>query len=86
MSVVGKNEIVLQWEQGENLVFQRVFLNPEQKKIEKHEQRKKVFKTKCKVQGKCCNLNIYSGSIENLVSTVVMEKMKLKILDHPNPY
>jgi hypothetical protein len=54
--------IVLQQEQGENLLFQRVLLKSEQKEAKEPEQRKKVFKTKCKVQGKCCNLIIDGGS------------------------
>jgi hypothetical protein len=85
-SVVGENVIVLQQEQGENLMFQRVLLKYEQKATEELEQRNKVFKTKCKVQGKCCNLVIDGGSTENLVSTEVMEKLKLKRLVHPTPY
>lgn len=67
-------------------MFRRVLLKPEKKVVEEPKQRKKVFKTKCKVQGKCCNLIIDGGSTENLVSTKVMEKLKLKSLVHPNPY
>jgi hypothetical protein len=78
--------IVLQQEQGENLLFRRVLLKSEQKEAKEPEQRKKVFKTKCKVQGKCCNLIIDGGSTENLVSTEVMNKLNLTRLNHPNPY
>lgn len=50
--IVGENVMVVQQEQGENLMFQRVFLKPKKKALEEPEQRKHVFKTKCKVQGK----------------------------------
>jgi len=50
-------------------------------------QRRKVLKTKCKVQGKCCNLVIDGhGGTKNLVSTKIMDNLKLKSLVHPNPY
>jgi hypothetical protein len=85
-TVVGGNVEVLQQEKGENLMFRRVLLKPETKVAEEPEQRKKVFKTKCKIQDKCCHLVIDGGSTKNLVSTEVMEKLKLKIIPHPNPY
>ena len=67
-------------------MFRRVLVKLEKKEAKGPEQRKKVFKTKCKVQGKCCNLIIDGGSNENLMSTEVMEKLKLKSLVHPNTY
>ena len=85
-SIAGENVIVLPQEQGKNLMFRRVLLKPEQQLIEELEQRKRVFKTKCKMQNKCCNLIIYGGSIENLVSIVVKRKLNLKCEPHPNPY
>jgi len=85
-SVVGENVMVLQQEQGDNLMFRRVPLQTERKIAEEPEQRKIILKTKCKVQGKCCNLIIDGGSTENLVSTEVMEKLKFKCISHPNPY
>ena len=84
--VVGDNVTVLQQEQGENLMFRRVLLRPKKKLMEEPEQRKRVFKTKCKVQGKCCNLVIDGGNTENLVSTEVKRKLNLKCEPHPNPY
>jgi hypothetical protein len=45
---VGGNVEVLQQEQGENLMFRRVLINPETKAAEGPEQRNTVFKTKCK--------------------------------------
>ena len=47
-------------------------------------QRKTLFRTtKCKSQGKCCKMVIDSGSIDNLVSTEMVEKLGLKRMKHP---
>ena len=40
----------------------------------------------CKVQGKCCKMVIDSGSIDNLVSIEMVEKLSLKKTKHPVPY
>lgn len=85
-SSFGEYMIVLQQEQGENLMFRRVLLKPKKKAMKELEQRKKVFKAKRKVRGKSCNLIIDVGITKNLVSTEVMEKLKLKSLVHPSPY
>ena len=80
--MVSEIVIVLTQEQGENFMSQRTLLKPEQEIVEEPAQRKKFFKMKCKVQGKCCNLIIDGGNTKNLVSTQVMEKLKLKCLEH----
>eukprot|EP00253_Pinus_taeda_P024537 PITA_24537 len=49
-------------------------------------QRKTLFRIVCNVQGKCCQMIIDSGSTHNLVSTEVVEKLKLKTMKHPTPY
>ena len=49
-------------------------------------QRKVSFKMVCKDQGKCCKAMIDSGSTDNVVSTEVVEKLKLKKKKHPTPY
>ena len=48
--------------------------------------RKSLFRTKCKVQGKCCKMVIDSGSTDNFVSTKMVEKLRLKKTKHPVPY
>ena len=40
----------------------------------------------CKSQGKCCKLIIDNGSIDNLVSTEVIDKLNLKKTKHHVPY
>lgn len=71
-------------ETGEALVLHKVLLKPV-KEITEQTQRKALFMTICKSRGKCCKLNINSGSTDNLVSTEMVEKLELKRSKHPNP-
>lgn len=48
-------------------------------------QRKSLFRTMWKVQGKCCQMIIDSGITNNLVCTKVIEKLKLKKKKHTTP-
>ena len=45
-----------------------------------------IFRSKCLVQGKVCDFIIDSGAHNNLVSTDMVTKLGLPIVDHPNPY
>ena len=45
--------------------------------------RKSLFKTTCKIEGKCCKVFIDRGSFDNLASKELVYKMKLKRLRHP---
>jgi len=72
-------------ERGEYLVVNKVFLKPA-KEIVEPSQRKTLFRTLCKVQGKCCQMIIDSGSTDNLVSIEVVEELTLKTMKHPTPY
>ena len=49
-------------------------------------QRKSLFRTMCKVQGKCCKMVIDSGSTNNLVSIEMVEKLSLRRTNHLVPY
>ena len=40
----------------------------------------------CTILGKFCDLVIDSGSIKNIVSSALIESLKLLIIDHPEPY
>ena len=42
------------------------------------EQRKTLFRKKCKIEGKCCDLVIDGSDSKNLVSIEVVHKLKLK--------
>ena len=67
-------------------MFCKTLLKSEQQPIEETRQRKRIFKTICKVQDKCCNLIIDGGSTENLVSTEVKRKQNLQCSPQLNPY
>ena len=45
-----------------------------------------MFRTRWKCEDKCCDLIIDGGSIENLVSEMMVTKLKLKRQKHPRPY
>eukprot|EP00253_Pinus_taeda_P033559 PITA_33559 len=72
-------------ERGECLVLNKVLLKPA-KEMTEPPQRKDLFRTVCKVQRKCCQMIIDSGNTDNLVSTEVVEKLKLRTMKHPTPF
>ncbi|GFY88706.1 hypothetical protein Acr_06g0006460 [Actinidia rufa] len=45
-----------------------------------------IFHTRCTSQGKVCNVIIDGGSCENMVATIMVEKLHLKTMEHPYPY
>ncbi|KAK0590976.1 hypothetical protein LWI29_033915 [Acer saccharum] len=45
-----------------------------------------IFHTRCTSHGKVCNVIIDGGSCENVVAATMVEKLKLKTEDHPEPY
>ena len=63
---------------GDALLLKRV--------IEDSVQRRSLFKKIFKAEGKCYKLIIDSGSIDNLVSTEMVDKLNLKRTLHPKPY
>eukprot|EP00253_Pinus_taeda_P026745 PITA_26745 len=71
-------------ETGEALVLHKVLLKPVDESTEQT-QRKALFRTIFKSQGKCCKMIIDSGSTDNLVSTEMVENLGLKRLKHPSP-
>ena len=52
----------------------------------KSDQRENIFQTKCKVQGKICDLIIDSGSESNCISKQLVEELNLETKPHPHPY
>ena len=49
-------------------------------------QRRSLFRTRCKCEDKCCDVIIDGGSIDNLVSEKMVTKLNLKRQKHPRPY
>ena len=72
-------------ETRESLILNKVLLKPEKEQAEPA-QRKSLFRTTCKVQGKCCKMVIDSRRTDNLVSTEMVEKLSLRRTKHPIPY
>ncbi|XP_026378284.1 uncharacterized protein LOC113272699 [Papaver somniferum] len=51
-----------------------------------YSQRHSIFKTKCFIGGKVCDMVIDSGSVDNYISSMVVEKLGLPVTPHPHPY
>ncbi|PKU77966.1 uncharacterized protein LOC114579829 [Dendrobium catenatum] len=49
-------------------------------------QRHAIFKTRCTISGKVCDLLIDSGCTENIVSKAVVQGLQLKTTRHESPY
>ena len=66
-------------------MINKVLWKPEKEAIELA-QRKTLFITMCKVQGKFFQLIIDSGITYTLISNEVVESLKLKTMKHHTPY
>ena len=51
-----------------------------------HPQRRKVFRTRCTIDGKVYDVIIDGGSTENIISLKAVKKLGLRTEPHPNPY
>ncbi|GJS89589.1 hypothetical protein Tco_0772225 [Tanacetum coccineum] len=71
---------------GESLVIKRA-LNVDVSKTDNDLWlRNNIFRTKCTSKEKVCNMIIDGGSCENMVSTHMVQKLRLKGDDYPEPY
>ncbi|KAI0495115.1 hypothetical protein KFK09_025262 [Dendrobium nobile] len=72
-------------DEGEPLVciLEKLLLAP--RKVTES-QRHAIFKTKCTIAGKVCDILIDSGCTENVVSKAVVQALQLKTAKHPQPY
>ena len=72
-------------EEGLTLVMRKTLLAP---KFNSEEDcfRTNIFYTTCSIGGRVCNMIIYGGSCENVVSQEVVDKLRLATQDHPHPY
>ncbi|KAF7841762.1 uncharacterized protein G2W53_004060 [Senna tora] len=71
--------------EGECLVVRRDLIC----QIEKHvlnEQRENIFRIRYRFQNKVCRLIIDGGSVTNVASTTMVEKLNLPTVRHPRPY
>jgi hypothetical protein len=67
------------------LMMRKVLLNLE-KEIENPVQRNILFRTTCKTNDRVCKVIVDSGSIYNLVSIEMVEKLELETVSHLSPY
>ena len=76
---------LIEADEGDNLscVLQKILITP---KEEHQPHRHSLFKTRCMIQGKICNVIIDSGSSENFVSRKLVTALNPKSEAHPNPY
>jgi hypothetical protein len=65
-------------------MMRKILLKPE-KEIENLIQRNNLFKTSCKTKDRVCKVIVESGSIDNLVSTEMVENMELDTVAHLSP-
>jgi hypothetical protein len=66
-------------------MMQKALLTPE-KEVESSIQRTRLFQTACKTKDSVCKVIVDSGSTDNLVSTEMVEKLKMEMIDHPSSY
>jgi len=71
--------------EGECLVVRRA-LNCQVKEDEMNEQRENIFHTRCLINNKVCSLIIDGGSVTNVASTTLVEKLNLPTIRHPRTY
>lgn len=73
------------WNEGEHVscVIERLLLTP---KTESFPQRHSLFRTRCTINGKFCNIVIDSGSTENIISNKLVTTLNLKTSPHPTPF
>jgi hypothetical protein len=72
-------------ESGRSLGMHKVLLKIE-KEVEDTAQRSRLFRTTCKTRDRKCKVIVDSGSMDNLISTKMVEKLELEMTDHPSPY
>jgi len=70
--------------EGKLLMIRRTLTNQPILQIES--QRENIFHTRCKIFENVCSLIIDSGSCCNCCSDMLVEKLKLKMIPHPQPY
>jgi hypothetical protein len=72
-------------EGGRSLMMWKILLKPE-KEIENPVQRNSLFITTCKTKDRVCKVIVDSGSIDNLVSTEMVNKLELETVAHSSSY
>ncbi|XP_074314127.1 uncharacterized protein LOC141649333 [Silene latifolia] len=79
-----QGQVVAHPDTGHNLVLWRV-MHSQPAPLEA-DQRSMIFRSRCTVQGRVCNLIIDGGNCTNVASTIMVSKLSLPTQEHPNPY
>jgi hypothetical protein len=66
-------------------MMRKILLKPG-KEAKNPVQRNSLFRTTCKARDMVCKVIVDSGSIDNLVSIEMVEKLELETVAHPIPY
>jgi hypothetical protein len=66
-------------------MMRKVLLTPE-KEVDSSVQRTRLFRTACKTKDRVCKVIVDSGSMDNIASTEMVEKLELETTNHPSPY
>jgi hypothetical protein len=72
-------------EGGRSLMMLKVLLTPG-KEVEDPTKRTRIFRIACKTKDWVCKVIVDRGSMDNLISTKMVEKLELEMTDHPSPY
>ncbi|PKU65568.1 hypothetical protein MA16_Dca024876 [Dendrobium catenatum] len=64
-------------------VIEKLLIAP---KHQNTSQRHAIFKTRCTIAGKVCDLLVDSGCTENMISRSVVQALQLKTTKNPQPY
>jgi hypothetical protein len=72
--------------EGRRSLMMRKFLLKPEKEAENPSQRNNLFQTACKTKDRVCKVIVDNGSINNLISTEMVEKLELETIVHPSPY
>ena len=64
-------------------MIQRLLLTP---RVEYGDQLNEIFRARCTINKRVCDLIIDSDSVENIASKSLVTKLELKIEKHPSPY
>nr|XP_023923494.1 uncharacterized protein LOC112034904 [Quercus suber] len=67
----------------QSLVIQRLLHTP---RVEFGDQQNEIFRARCTINKRVCDLIIVSGSVENIVSKSLVTKLGLKTEKHSSPY
>ena len=77
-------EEFLEGDGKETLVVRRSCMTP--KATEEDWLRTNIFQSTCTILGKVCRFMIDSGSCENIISTEAVQKLGIRLEQHPKPY